>query len=75
MEAIDVGAIHELVNAAVTAVSILGGAMAGVSGYVASREVSRASPAEVLAEQMNKGLATGFNYGAPTAAIVFIIVL
>lgn len=64
-----------LVNSAVTAVSILGGAMACASGYAASREVSRRASPATLAEQVNYGLAIGFNYGAPTAALVFIIVL
>lgn len=66
---------RDLVEATVTAVSVLGGVMAVLSGYAASEAVSAGAPAAVVAEQVNRGLATGFDLGTWTAAIAFIIVV
>lgn len=70
---IESGEANELIEAAVTAISILGGAMAYCSGYSASRAVSEEQPPEVLGRWINEGLAEGFSWGWPTAIVALII--
>lgn len=49
--------------------------MACASGYEARLAVSERASAEILSQRVNEGLATGFGFGAPAAAIAFIIVI
>jgi hypothetical protein len=65
--------IRELLNAAVTAVSVLGGAMAYASGYFASRAISEDLPPETLGLRVNEALGKGFNWGWPAALAALII--
>jgi len=71
----EIEVIRNLVEATVTAVSVLGGLMAVLSGYAASQAVSKGAPAAVVGEGVNRGLAAGFDWGTWTAAIAFIIVV
>jgi hypothetical protein len=64
---------RELLEATVTAVSILGGAMAYTSGYSASRAMQRGHTANVLSQRVNEGIGQGFAVGWPVALIAFII--
>jgi hypothetical protein len=75
MAGTEIEVIRNLVQATVTAVSVLGGFMAVLSGYAASEAVSAEVPPAVVAEQVNRGLAIGFEWGTWTAAIAFIIVV
>lgn len=62
-----------LLEAAVTAVSILGGAMAYESGLSAARAVAENCLPEILGQRVNEGIAKGFVWGWPVSMLVFII--
>jgi len=63
----------ELVQSTVTAVSILGGAMAYMSGYNAAWALSGEAPPDQAAAMVNEGLGQGFVAGLPLAFLVLII--
>lgn len=65
--------IPGLLEAAVAAVSILGGAMAYESGLSAARAVVDNCLPEVLGQRVNEGIAKGFVWGWPVSMLVFII--
>lgn len=67
------GDIRDLIEVFVTAVSVLGGAMAYSSGSAAARAVADQQSSDVLAKQVNEGLAVGFEWGMPLAAIALIL--
>ncbi len=67
--------IREFIEISVTAVSVLGGAMAVQSGNAASRAMARKQTAAVLSQQINEGIGHGFNWGSPTAVCTFMILL
>jgi hypothetical protein len=56
---VDATDARELLNAAVTAVSVLGGAMAYTSGYFASQTTSEGQPGDVLGQRVNEALGRG----------------
>lgn len=64
---------QELVQSAVTAVSILGGAMAYMSGYRAAWALIENHTPDTLAHTVNVGLAEGFIAGVPLAFGVTIL--
>ena len=68
-----IGNLRDLVEIIVTAISLLGGAMAYASGWAALRAVNVAAPPEELARRVNEGLAVGFLYGWPLAVFVAIL--
>lgn len=70
---IESGDAGQLIEAAVTAISVLGGAMAYCSGYIAAQAVSEELPPEILGQRVNEGLAEGFTWGWPTAIVALII--
>jgi len=70
---IEPGNAGQLIEAAVTAISVLGGAMAYCSGYTAAQAVSEEQPPEILGQRVNEGLAEGFTWGWPTAIVALII--
>lgn len=69
----DASEVRDLLNAAVTAVSVLGGAMAYTSGYFASRAMSEDQSPEILGQRVNEALGNGFNWGWPAALDALII--
>ena len=73
MFSIGPGDANQLIEAAVTAISVLGGAMAYCSGYTAAQAVAGELPAEILGQRVNEGLAEGFTWGWPTAIVALII--
>lgn len=73
MPPIDATNAREFLEATVTAVSVLGGAMAYWSGYSASRAVAEGQPADVLSHRINRGLAEGFAIGWPASIVALII--
>lgn len=75
MEVVGLEDIRELIEAAVTAVSVLGGAMAYFSGRGASKAISEQDRADAVSERVNNGLAIGFDWGTWLAAIAFMIVV
>lgn len=75
MAGTEIEVVRNLVAASVTAASVLGGFMAGMSGYAASRAVSAGAPGAVVGERVNRGLAAGFDMGSWISAIAFIIVV
>lgn len=75
MAAIGISDIRGLLEAAITAVSVMGGLMAYFSDRAASATVSRQTRADVVSRQINEGLAVGFDWGVRLGAIAFMIVL
>jgi hypothetical protein len=67
--------VGELVDAAVTAVSVLGGVMACCSGYLAARALAEDRPPSLIAQRVNEGVGEGFLIGAPAAVVTLIIEL
>jgi hypothetical protein len=65
--------LRELLNAAVTAVSVLGGSMAYASGYFSSRAMVEGLSPEILGQRVNEALGKGFNLGWPAALAALII--
>lgn len=66
--------VSTFIEAVVTAFSMLGGAMAAVSGYRAAVAYWPAKAASMLTDEINRGIAIGFTYGAPIAALAAMIV-
>jgi hypothetical protein len=73
MLALEAGDARDLIEAAVTAVSVLGGAMAYHSGYAASRAMAEDQPPETIGHRVNEGLAQGFAWGWPAALVALMI--
>lgn len=75
MVPLDVTTVPGLLEAAVTAASMLGGAMASESGLSAALAVATGSQPEILGQRVNEGLAKGFVWGWPISILAFIIEL
>jgi hypothetical protein len=73
MAALDPGGLHTLIETAVTAVSVLGGAMAYASGFAAAQGVAAGDSPQQLSARINEALAKGFVYGGPLSALALII--
>jgi hypothetical protein len=73
MAAIEIGEVRELVESAVTAISILGGAMAYCSGYFAAQALAAHSAPDTVAQRVNEGIGQGFVMGSPLAVVALII--
>jgi hypothetical protein len=67
--------VRALIEAVVTAASVLGGFMAYYSGLAAAEAVTEGQPPAGLAHAINVGVAEGFNWGSPLAAITLMIML
>jgi len=69
MVPIDAGSPRELLDAMVSAFSVLGGAMAYTSGFLAAEALARKRPPDILAQRVNEGIGKGFiaifTLGAP----------
>jgi len=70
---VDVDSARNLLNAVVTAISVLGGAMAYASGYCAIRAMSENQRPDVLARRVNEALGRGFDFGWPVGIVALII--
>lgn len=68
-------ATQVLIEAAITAISILGGAMAYESGLAAAEAVAENQSPEILSQRINEGIAKGFVWGWPLSVITLIIEL
>ncbi len=73
MLSIDSGDIRGLIEAGVTAVSVLGSAMAYESGCAANKATSENLASSIVAERINIGLGAGFYWGRPTATFCLIL--
>ncbi len=73
MSLFDPAGIRDLIEAGVTAISVLGGAMAYCSGFAATQAVAESQPPEVLGQRVNEGIAQGFSLGWPAAILALII--
>jgi len=73
MPTIEAAGFRELVEAAVTAVSVLGGSMAYFSGYFAALALAEVGEPEALSQKVNEGLGLGFLVGSPMAVLTLII--
>jgi hypothetical protein len=73
MAPIDATAARDFLEAAVAVFSILSGVMAYTSGHAAV--LAQDQSAEVLAHQINQGIAEGFRWGAWAAMAALIIMV
>jgi hypothetical protein len=73
MQSFDALAAHQFINAVVAAFSMLGGAMASVSGSWAAQAILEDQPPNVVSQRVNEGIGMGFVYGAPLALVALII--
>jgi hypothetical protein len=73
MPLIDLGEVRALLDAMVLAASVLGGMMAAVSGYRASRALTNDTGPATLAREINEGIAVGFECGQPVSLLALII--
>ncbi len=65
--------LRGLVEAVITGASALGGAMAYQTGFVAARAFVRGASPDALSSEINRGVAWGFIWGSPLAALVLIL--
>lgn len=75
MAPLDTTAVPDLLEAVITAVSLLGGAMAYESGLGAAEAVAENQSDETLGRCVNEGIAKGFVWGWPLSVITLIIEL
>jgi hypothetical protein len=75
MLSIQAGGVRAFIEAVVTAAAVLGGFMAYRSGLAAATAMTEQRPPGELAHSINEGIAEGFEWGSPLAAITFMIVL
>lgn len=73
MATIDPSGARELLDALITAFSVLGGGMAYASGFYASQAFIQRQPPEVVARRVNEGLAVGFLGASPISVFAIII--
>lgn len=75
MPLIDATTAREFLEGIVAAFSVLGGAMAYVSGLRAARAFLLDLPPEALAHSVNEGIALGFLGGSPCAIAALMIMV
>jgi len=75
MSILELGDLRNLIESAVTAVSVLGGAMAIESGYAAKKAMYEGLAPPVVAQLINEGLGNGFSRGLPIATFCLIFLL
>jgi hypothetical protein len=73
MAALEIGGARELLEAAVTAISVMGGAMAYLSGFNAAQALAERSAPEIVSQRINEGIGIGFLAGSPLAIAALII--
>ena len=73
MAAIQATEVRELVEAAVSSISVLGGSMAYFSGFAAAQASVENSTPETLSQAVNESLGAGFVVGCPMALATLII--
>lgn len=71
----DPGSARELLEAVVTAFSILGGGMAYWSGFNAARALALEASPERLAHSINEGIGKGFEFFSLFSIATLIIAL
>lgn len=72
---VDPTEVRQLLEAAIAALSMLGGAMAYLSGFGAAQALRDREPPEVVTQRINEGIGNGFLWGAVLGAMALIIVL
>jgi hypothetical protein len=70
-----VSEIRSLIENAVTAISIMGGAMAYESGLAATKAIAEGLAPPIVAQRINEGLGEGFSWGLPVAIFCLIVLL
>jgi hypothetical protein len=75
MALIDPTSARDFLEATVAAFSVLGGVMAYRSGFSAAQALAFGLPPDVLANQINEGIALGFLWGSPPAMGALIIMV
>jgi hypothetical protein len=75
MPAFDAATARDFLEATVAGFSVLGGFMAYMSGFRAAQALVLGQSPEVLAHQVNLGIARGFLSGSPLAVFALIIMV
>lgn len=75
MAILEIGDVRNLIESSVTAISVLGGAMALESGYAAKQATSENRSPQIVAQRINEGLAMGFSWGRMPATFCLIFLL
>jgi hypothetical protein len=70
---VDPSTIRDLLEAIIAGFSVLGGAMACLSGLHAARALAKEAPPAVVAERVNEGIGQGFMYFWPSSIAALII--
>jgi hypothetical protein len=73
MAPVDLDSTREFLEAVIAGFSVLGGVMAYFSGFAASTAISQGRPPSEVAHKIDRGLAFGFNLGAPAAILALMI--
>lgn len=71
----EIGDVRNLIESAVTAISVLGGAMAFESGYAANKATSENLDPQIVAQRINEGLGKGFSWSRIPATFCLMILL
>lgn len=75
MTPVEAESARHLLEGAIAAFSVLGGAMAYLSGYFAAQALAERQPPHVVAQRINEGIGEGFAWGSSPAVVALIIVL
>lgn len=71
----DPGSVRDLLEAIVTAFSVLGGGMAYWSGFNAAQALADGEPPSALANAIDRGIGEGFTIFSRLAPLALIITL
>ena len=75
MAPIDSDSVRGLLEAIIAAFSVLGGGMAGFSGFRAAEALNQGQPPEVVAYHINQGIGFGYETFSPLSILALIIML
>jgi hypothetical protein len=75
MTPVDLSGAHDLLEAVITAFSVLGGGMAYVSGFNAAQALAQDQPPEIIGYRISVGIAVGFGTFSPIAILALIIAI
>lgn len=75
MISIDPSGAREFLEAIIAAFSVLGGGMAGLSGFRAAEALNQGQPPAVVAYRINQGIGFGYETFSPLSILALIIML
>jgi len=75
MAPIDADSVRTLLEAIIAGFAVLGGGMAGFSGFEAAEALEEGQSPEVVARRINQGIAVGYEAFSPLSILALIIML